>query len=274
MSMVPLVERAGVPFMSLAGAVVVVEPVKKWVFKASTTDRLAAERVLADMKKRGLTKIALLSDTAGFGQSGKAQTESVIGKYGITLVANETYGAKDTDMTPQLTKIRNTPGVQAIFVFGFGQGPALVTRNIKQLGINLPVYHAHGVGSDEFIKIAGAAAEGVRALAPALMIADTLAAGDPQKPVVANYVKTYTERFKEGVSMFGGQAYDNFFIVIEAIKRAGSVDKAKVREQIEATRKFIGTGGEVNMSATDHMGMDMWSLRMLEVKNGVWTEAK
>jgi len=74
--------------------------------------------------------------------------------------------------------------------------------------------------------------------------------------------------------MFGGQAYDNFFIVIEAIKRAGSVDKAKVREQIEATRKFIGTGGEVNMSATDHMGMDMWSLRMLEVKNGVWTEAK
>jgi len=274
MSMVPLVERAGVPFMSLAGAVVVVEPVKKWVFKASTADRLAAERVLADMKKRGLTKIALLSDTAGFGQSGKAQTESVIGKYGITLVANETYGAKDTDMTPQLTKIRNTPGVQAIFVFGFGQGPALVTRNIKQLGINLPVYHAHGVGSDEFIKIAGAAAEGVRALAPALMIADTLAAGDPQKPVVANYVKTYTERFKEGVSMFGGQAYDNFFIVIEAIKRAGSVDKAKVREQIEATRKFIGTGGEVNMSATDHMGMDMWSLRMLEVKNGVWTEAK
>ena len=47
-----------------------------------------------------------------------------------------------------------------------------------------------------------------------------------------------------------------------------------MREQIEATRKFIGTGGEVNMSATDHMGMDMWSLRMLEVKNGVWTEAK
>lgn len=274
MSMVPLVERAGVPFMSLAGAVVVVEPVKKWVFKASTTDRLAAERVMADLKKRGLTRIALLSDTAGFGQSGKAQTESVIGKYGITLVANETYGAKDTDMTPQLTKIRNTPGVQAIFVFGFGQGPALVTRNIKQLGINLPVYHAHGVGSDEFIKIAGAAAEGVRALAPALMVAETLAADDPQKQVVSNYVKTYTDRFKEGVSMFGGQAYDNFFIVIEAIKRAGSLDKAKVREQIEATRKFIGTGGEVNMSATDHMGMDMWSLRMLEVKNGTWVQAK
>lgn len=274
MSMVSLVERAGVPFMSLAGAVIVVEPLKKWVFKASTTDRIAAERVLFDLKKRGLTKIALLSDTAGFGQSGKAQTESVLGKYGITLVANETYGAKDTDMSPQLTKIRNTPGVQAIFVFGFGQGPAIVTKNIKQLGINLPVYHAHGVGSDEFIKLAGSAAEGVRALAPALMLGDKLPANDPQKPVVSAYAKAYSERWKEGVSMFGGQAHDNFFIVIDAIKRAGTTDKAKVREQIEATKKYIGTGGEINMSATDHMGMDLWSLRMLEVKNGVWTEAK
>ena len=267
MSMAPLVERAGLPFMSLAGAVVVVEPVKKWVFKASTTDRIAAERVLTDLKKRGLTKIALLSDTAGFGQS-------VVGKYGISLVANETYGAKDTDMTPQLTKIRNTPGVQAIFVFGFGQGPALVTKNIKQLGINLPVYHAHGVGSDEFIKLAGPAAEGVKALAPALMISETLSADDPQKPVVNAYVTAYTERWKEPVSMFGGMAHDNFFIVIEAIKRAGSLDRAKVRDQIEATKKYIGTGGEINMSATDHMGLDVWSLRMLEVKGGRWVEAK
>lgn len=274
MSMVPLVEKAGVPFMSLAGAVVVVEPVKKWVFKASTTDRIAAERVLIDMKKRGITKIALLSDTAGFGQSGKAQTESVVGKYGITLAANETYGPKDTDVTPQLTKIGNTPGVEAIFVFGFGQGPAIVTKNIRQLGIKLPVYHAHGVGSDEFIKLAGPAAEGVKALAPALMIADKLPASDPQKPVVTAYVGAFERRWTEHVSMFGGQAHDNFFIVVDAIKRAGSTDKAKVRDQIEATRKYIGTGGEVNMSPTDHMGLDVWSLRLLEVKNGAWVEAQ
>lgn len=274
MSMVPIVEKAGVPFMSLAGAVVVVEPVKKWVFKASTTDRIAAERVLYDMKQRGITKIALLSDTSGFGQSGRTQTLSVLARYGVSLVADETFGTKDTDATPQLTKIRNAPGIQAIFVFGFGQGPALVTKNIRQLGIDLPVYHAHGVGSDEFIRIAGPAAEGVKALAPALMIADHLADGDPQKPVVSAYVKTYTDTWKEGVSMFGGQAHDNFFIVVEAIRRAGTTDKAKVREEIEKTSKWIGTGGEVNMSATDHMGFDLWGLRLLEVKNGVWVEAK
>ena len=274
MAMVPLIEKAGVPFMSLAGAVVVVEPVKKWVFKASTTDRIAAERVLTDMKAKGLTKIALLSDTSGFGQSGKAQTEGVVGKYGVSLVANETYGAKDTDMTAQLAKIKANPDAQAIFVFGFGQGPAIVTKNVKQLDIKLPVYHAHGVGSDEFIKIAGPAAEGVKALAPALIVASGLAANDPQKPVVAAYVKTYTDRYKESVSMFGGQAYDNFMIVVDAIKRANSIDKAKVRDAIEQTKKFIATGGEVNMSPSDHMGLDIWSLRMIEVKNGAWVEAK
>lgn len=274
MAMAPLVEKAGVPFMSLAGAVVVVEPVKKWMFKASTTDRIAAERVLTDMKKRGIAKIALLSDTSGFGQSGKAQTEAVIGKYGVSLAANETYGAKDTDMTVQLAKIKANPDVQAIFVFGFGQGPAIVTKNIAQLAIKLPVYHAHGVGSDEFIKIAGPAAEGVKALAPALIVAGSLAANDPQKPVVAAYVKAYADRYKESVSMFGGQAYDNFMIVVEAIKRAGSADKAKVRDEIEKTAKFVLTGGEVNMSPTDHMGLDIWSLRMIEVKNGAWVEAK
>ncbi len=139
MSMAPLVEKAGVPFISLAGAVVIVEPVKKWVFKTPHTDRMAAEKVFEDMKKRGLTKVALFSETSGFGQSGKKETEGVAAKYGITLVANETYGPKDTDMSPQLTKIRNTPGVQAVFIFGLGQGPAIATKSYKQLGMTLPL---------------------------------------------------------------------------------------------------------------------------------------
>ena len=169
MSMVPLAEKSGTPFISLAGAVVIIEPVKKFVFKTPHTDRMAAEKVFEDMKKRGITKVALLSETSGFGASGKKETEAVAAKYGITLVANETYGPKDTDMSPQLTKIKGTPGVQAVFVFGLGQGPAIATKNYKQLGITLPLYHAHGVASDQFIKLAGPAAEGVRKPAAPLL---------------------------------------------------------------------------------------------------------
>ena len=271
MSMVPLVEKAGLPFISLAGAVVIVEPVKKWVFKTPHTDRMAAEKVFEDMKKRGLTKVALFSETSGFGSSGKKETEGVAGKYGITLVASETYGPKDTDMSPQLTKIKNTPEVQAVFIFGLGQGPAIATKNYKQLGILLPLYHAHGVAPEEFIKLAGPAAEGVRLPAAALLVADKLDAKDPQKPVAQGYAKTFHDATRQDVSTFGGHAYDGLMLAIDALKRAGGTDKAKVRDAIEATKGYVGTGGKVNLSPTDHMGLDLSAFRMLEIKNGDWS---
>jgi len=269
MAMVPLVEKAEIPFISLAGAVVIVEPVKKWVFKTPHTDRMAAEKVFDDMKKRGLTKVALLSETSGFGQSGRKETQGVAPRYGMTLVADETYGPKDTDITPQLTKIKNTPGVQAILVFGFGQGPAIVTKNYGQLGMsNIPLYQSHGVASEEYIKLSGKAAEGVRLPAAGLVVAEQLPASDPQKSVATAYRKAYMERYKEDVSTFGGHAYDGLMIATDAIRRAGGTDKAKVRDAIEATKGYMGTGGLVNMSPTDHMGLGLDAFRMVEVRNG------
>ncbi|MFV0281553.1 MAG: ABC transporter substrate-binding protein [Rhodoblastus sp.] len=270
MAVIPLVERAGIPFISLAGAVSVVEPVKKWVFKTPHTDRMAAERVFGDMKKRGLTKIALLSETSGFGQSGRKESLAAAGKAGITIVADETYGPKDTDVTPQLTKIKGNPDVQAIFVFGFGQGPALVNKNIKQLGITLPIYHAHGVASEEFIKLSGGAAEGVRLPAAALLVARKLPDNDPQKAVGLAYSKAYSEKYKQPISTFGGHALDALMIAVDAIKKAGGVDKAKVRDAIEQTKNHVGVDGVFNMTPTDHMGLGGSSFRMLEVKNNDW----
>ena len=274
MSIVPLVDKAGIPFISLAGAVVVIEPVKKWVFKTPHTDRMAAEKVFEDMKKRGISKIALLSETSGFGASGKKETEGAAARFGITLVANETFGPKDTDVGPQLTKIKNTPEVQAVFVFGLGQGPAIVTNNYQQLGITLPHYQSHGVASDEYLKIAGSAAEGVRLPSPAQLIPEKLAANDPQKAVVTAYEKAYKERYKQDVSTFGGYAHDGLMLAVDAIKRAGGTDKAKVRDAIESTKGFVATSGTFNMSPTDHMGLDLSSFRMLQVKGGDWTFAQ
>ncbi|MCA3130381.1 MAG: ABC transporter substrate-binding protein [Betaproteobacteria bacterium] len=273
MAMVPLVEKAGVPFISMAGGVAIVEPVKKWVFKTPHTDRMAAEKVFEDMKKRGITRVGLLSETSGFGQSGRKETQAAAQRLGITLAGDETYGPKDTDMTAQLTKLRAAPGIQALFVFGLGQGPAIVTKNVQQLAIKLPLYHAHGVASDEFIRLAGAAAEGVRLPAAALIVAKQLPAADPQKPVVMAYDKAYRERFKEDVSTFGGHAWDGLMILHEAIRRAGSADREKVRDAIEATRNHMGTGGLVNFSATDHLGLDLSAFRMVEIRNGDWVLA-
>lgn len=274
MATVPLVEKAGVPFISLAGAVVIVEPARKWVFKTPHTDRMAAEKVFEDMQKRGITKVGLLSESSGFGQSGRKEAQGVAAKYGITLVADETYGPKDTDTTAQLTKIKGTPGVQAIFVFGLGQGPAIVTKNYGQLGSKLPLYQSHGVASEEFIKLTGKSAEGVRLPTPAMLIAQALPANDLQKAVVTGYNKTYRDKFKVEPSTFGGYAFDALVLYVDAVKRAGSIDKEKVRSAIEQTKGFVGTTGVFNMSATDHLGLDLSAFRMVEVKNGDWTLLK
>ena len=274
MAVVPLVEEAQVPFISLAGAVVIVEPVKKWVFKTPHTDRMACEKIFADLNARKLSKLALISGDGGFDRSMRAECLKVAPKFNIEIVADESYGAADTDMTAQLTKIKGTAGVQAVLNCGFGQGPAIVTRNFSQLGMNLPLYQSHGVASKEFIKLAGGAAEGVRLPAAALLVADILPANDAQKPVVTSYRNDYEARFKSDVSTFGGHAYDGLMIAIDAIKRAGSSDRAKVRDEIEKTRGYVGTGGVVNMSATDHMGLDLSAFRMLEVRGGSWTLVK
>jgi branched-chain amino acid transport system substrate-binding protein len=274
MAAVSLAEQAGVPFISLAGAVVIVEPVKKWVFKTPHTDRMACEKIFADMKARGFSKIGMIAGAGGFDRSMRQECLAVAGKYGVTIVADESYGAKDSDMTAQLTKIKNTAGVQAVVNPGFGQGPAIVTKNFRQLGMTMPLYQSHGVASKEFIRLSGEASEGVRLPAAALLVAEILPDSDPQKAVVVGYKKEYEAKYKSEVSTFGGHAYDGLFLAVEAIKAAKSTDKAKVRDALESIKGYVGTAGVVNMSAKDHMGLDLTAFRMLEVQKGNWTLVK
>jgi branched-chain amino acid transport system substrate-binding protein len=273
MSAVPLTEQAGVPFISLAGAVVIVEPVKKWVFKTPHTDRMACEKIFVDLQQRKLSKVALISGAGGFDKSMRGECLKVASRYGVEIVADETYGANDTDMTAQLTKIKGS-SAQAVLNAGFGQGPAIVTRNYRQVGLTLPLYQSHGVASHEYINLSGPAANGVRLPAAALLVSGLLPASDSQKPVVVSYRKSYEDKFKSDVSTFGGHAYDGLMLAVQAIKSANSTDKAKVRDALEATKTYVGTGGVVNMSATDHMGLDLTAFRMLEVKDGNWTLVK
>ena len=271
LAMIPVFEDAQVPFISLAGAIQIVEPVRKWVFKTPHTDKMACQKIFADLKARNLTTVGMISGTDAFGKSMRDQCVAVAPQDGIKIAHEETYGPRDSDMTPQLTNIKNTAGVQAVVNPGFGQGPAIVTRNYKQLGITLPLYESHGVASKQYIELAGAAAEGVRLPAAALLIADKLPANDPQKPVVVNYTKEYEAKTGQAVSTFGGHAYDGLMILVQAMQRAKSAEPAKVRDEIEKTKGFVGTGGIVNMSPTDHMGLDLSAFHMLEIKNGDWT---
>ncbi len=272
MAMIPVFEDAQVPFISLAGAIDVIDPVRKYVFKTPHTDKMACEKIFENLKQRNLTKIAMISGTDGFGASMRAQCVKVAPTYDVEILTEETYGPRDSDMTVQLTKIKGVAGIQAVVNPGFGQGPAIVTRNFAQLGMSAtPLYQSHGVASKSFIELAGAAAEGVRLPAAALLVGDKLPDSDPQKKVVVDYKQAYEATTKQPVSTFGGHAYDGLFILVDAMKRADSTDAKKVRDEIEKTKGFVGTGGIVTMSPTDHLGLDLTAFKMLEIKDGDWT---
>ncbi len=271
MAMVPIFEDYEIPFISLGGAVVIIDPVKPYVFKTPHTDRMACEKIFEDLQKRGISNVGMISGTGGFGKSMRAQCIDVAPDWGIEIVADETYGPQDSDMTPQLTNVKNAEGLEAVVNAGFGQGPAIVTRNFAQLGFDVPLYQSHGVASKSFIDLAGDAAEGVRLPASALLVAEALPDDDPQKPVVVDYKTTYEEVTGEPVSTFGGHAYDGLMILVEALNRVDDTsDPSAIRDEIEATQGFMGTAGVVNMSPDDHMGLDLTAFRMLEIRNGDW----
>jgi len=266
MAAIPIVERYQVPLISCAAAEEIVKPVKKWVFKTPQSDADAVRVIYEKMKAMNLTKVAIMSGTTGFGTAGRDQLKKLAPDYGITVVADETYGPKDTDMTAQLTKIKGTDA-QAIVNWEIVPAQTTIMKNRQQLGIKIPLFQSHGFGNIQYARTAGAAADGVLFPAGRLLAAESLPESHPQKALLMKYKKDYEEKFKTDVSTFGGHALDAINLVVEALKAVGP-DKAKIRDYMENKKNFIGTGGVFNFSPEDHCGLDTKAFEMLTVKDG------
>jgi branched-chain amino acid transport system substrate-binding protein len=259
--------------LSCASGEAIVNPVAKWVFKTPQNDSYAVIWIYRYLKDKGLSRIGVVVSNTGFGNLGKGQLEKYAPEYGIEILISEVYDKEATDLTGVLTKVK-ARDVQAVVNWSIEPAQSLVIKNLRQLGMNVPLFQSHGFGNIKYVEAAGQAAEGVIFPCGRLLVVDTLPAGHPQKTLLANFKKQYEEKYKEDVSTFGGHAYDAFTILAAAIKRAGSTDKAKVRDAIENLKGFVGTAGIFNFSATDHNGLDLSSFEMLTVKNGKFTLLK
>jgi branched-chain amino acid transport system substrate-binding protein len=266
MAILPIVEKAQVPLISCAAAEAIVMPVNPWVFKTPQSDRHAAMRIYKHMNEHGISKIAIMSGTTGFGDQGRKQLKDLAGEYGITIVADETYGPQDTDMTAQLTKIRGTDA-QAIVNWSIVPAQVIVAKNMRQLGMDIPLYLSHGFGNIKFVEAAGEAGEGIMFPAGRLLVVNDVPSSNPQAKVLRTYKNLYESRYSDAVSTFGGHAWDAMWILIHALEVAGA-DRAAIRDAIENTKGFVGTGGVFNFSPTDHNGLTEDAFEMLTVKNG------
>jgi branched-chain amino acid transport system substrate-binding protein len=273
MAVIPVVQRERVPLVSCAAGVKITDPVKTWVFKTPANDQVAAEKIFNYAATKGQKRIALITVSDSYGSSGREQLKALAAKRGFTVVADEIFSPKDTDMTPQLTKIRGAKP-DAVICWGTNPGPAVVTRNMKQLGITLPLYQSHGVASKKFIELAGiASAEGVTLPAGKLAVYDILSKNDPQVKLLREYDQAYRKKFGVEASTFGGYAYDGFQLVVAAINKYGTTPD-KIRKGIEQVRKMVGVSGVFTMSPKDHNGLDLSAFEMVRVSKGDWALAR
>ena len=266
-----LCEENQMILVSCAAADAIVNPLAKYVFKTPQKDSQAATWIYRTMKAQGISKIAILTGNDGFGASGKKQLEELAKTEGIEIVANEVYDKQATDLTDILTKVKGTPGVQAVVNWSIVPAQSIVAKNMKQLGMTMPLFQSHGFGNPKYVEQAGVAAEGILFPAGRLLVVEELPDSHPQKKLLATYKKDYEAAYQENVSTFGGHAYDAILIVTEALKKAGTTDRAKVRDAIEGLHGLVGTAGIYNFSATDHTGLDLNAFEMLTVKNGKFT---
>jgi branched-chain amino acid transport system substrate-binding protein len=272
MAVIPITEEAKVPLVSCAAAQAIVAPEHRYTFQTPQQDRHAVRKIFGHMKSKGIEKVAIITGTTGFGKEGRKKLIDLADEYGIEIVADETYAPADTDMTAQLTKIRDT-GPEAIVNWSIVPAQSIVMKNKKTLGMEMPLYQSHGFGNIKYVEAAGDAAEGVLFPAGRLLVCEQLPDDHPQKKLLVDYKTAYEAKFNEPVSTFGGHAYDALNMVVAALEEVGD-DREGIRNALEQTTGFVGTGGIYNMSPEDHNGLNEDAFEMLTVRDGTFVLAE
>ena len=252
--------------ISCAAAEAIVNPLSPYVFKSPQKDSDAARKIFMTLQQLNIAKIAVTSSNTGFGKLGKDQLAKIAPEYNIEIALSEEYEKDATDLTGVLTKVK-AADVGAVVNWSIEPAQAILAKNMRQIGLTIPLFQSHGFGNIMYVKEAGEAAEGIIFPAGRLLVVDSLAQDHPQKAVLEKYKKDYEAKYQEQVSTFGGHAYDALMALVKAIE-IGGADKEKARAALENLQGFVGTAGVFNFSPTDHNGLGMDAFEMLTVKDG------
>jgi branched-chain amino acid transport system substrate-binding protein len=272
----PIIEQMKVPtFMCVGGDPIILGgkfgPFK-YTFKSPQRTSVAVQKVYDHMKKRGIQNIAIITAADGFGRDGKTEMEKLASEYGIKILASESFQPTDNDMTAQLVKIK-AAAPQAVICWTIGKAGSIVAKNVKQLGIQSPLFQCHGLPDPIYIKLAGEASEGNIMPSTKLMVAGQLSDSDPQKKVILEFIRLYKDVYQYDrqfpINTHSGYAWDAIYMVANAMKKAGT-DNEKLRDAIEATKGYVGVSGIYNLTPEDHNGLGLDSMVIVQIEKGQW----
>ena len=268
LAMLQLTEKAGMPFISTEGSMQIVTPVaeRPWTFKSTVDDDQVIERLADYFSKRRIRKVALLADSSGFGQSAVEQFKKVGPARGLDVVY-ESFNPSDTDMAPQLGKIK-AAGVEAIVCWTVTPAGVVAMKQAKSLGLDkVPFIHSYGFVDKRYMDLAGDAAKDVLLVSVKFPVGTDLPDADATKPRIMELTRNFEARFKRKPNQFAAQTYDAIYLAKMALEKGGS-DKEKVRDALRAVRNFAGVGGTFNFSPTQHSGLSKSDLVLLKYEGG------
>ncbi|HZV94095.1 MAG TPA: ABC transporter substrate-binding protein [Caldimonas sp.] len=270
-AMLGLTEKAQLPFMSTEGAMDIVTPVaeRQWTFKSTADDEQVMERLADYFAKKGIRKIAFLGDSSGFGQSAAVQLKKVAARRGLDVMY-ESFNPSDTDMTPQLGKIKEA-NVQAIVCWTVTPAGVVFLKEAQQLGLDkLTLIHSYGFVDQRYMKLAGDAAKNLLLVSVKFPVGADLPDSDPQKARIAALTKAFEAKFHRKPNQFAAQTYDAIYLAKTAFDRAGSTDHAKVRNALEGIHGWQGVGGVFNFSKEHHSGLSKDDLVLVDYHDGAF----
>lgn len=242
----PVAEKAKVPMISPWATNPVVTQGKKWVFRACFIDPFQGF-VGAKFARENLkaTNAAVLIDISQDYCVGIANFfMKNFTKMGGKVVSKLHYNTGDLDFTAQLTAIKNkNPDV--LYCPGYFKELALIAQQAKEVGLNVPILAGDAAQADELIKIGGKAVEGLSFTTHFDEKGVTTESG---KKFVKAFRAAYPDVTPDSVSAL---SYDTYNILLDAIERAGSTDKEKVRADLENTKNFQGVTGVMTMKDHD-----------------------
>ncbi len=234
-----LAEKHRMPMMAATGATSsIFKKGRKFVFMVLSPAETYFDGLIDMAAKRGLKTLAVVYEDTLFPGASARGTVDLAKKKGLHIVLAEVYPKGTTDFAPILTKVRAAnPDVLAVPTYF--DDAVTVSRKLKELNVNPRMFGASaGVDLPKFYEVLGRTAEfvyGSSQWEPELV---TLRAGGlipvaRQYPGAREFVESYKREFPGvDLSYQSASGYGGCQILVEALKRAGSLAGEKLREAI------------------------------------------
>jgi branched-chain amino acid transport system substrate-binding protein len=238
----PEVAKARIPSMFGGGAVAIQERKNAYMFRVRPADNVGSSAMafgITDALKKKKPAILFPQDDYGTGASNAL--EALLAKEGVAVVAKEAYNPRDNDFSAQLLSAKNK-GADVLVTFNYNRDGALILKQRKSLGIDLPVVSGTGMAAPATLDLVDADdLKGVYVTADAIL-------GETLSPASADFMRRYVLAYKMRPDSFGAAYYDAAMILADGLRKVGP-DPEKLRAYLAGVKNFKGVARDYSTDA-------------------------